>query len=224
MEEVNELWETRRCAGWWREEADGAETGGGDGPPPPPPPPPPPGDGGGTQTGEGPADGGTRRPVGGGGGLTGKRQRERVGEAAKEAAPLVQCVLGEVRVGKGMVKGQVVIRLAEVVACRRRKQAKRVGKERRAVTSVDGVLVTTFGVVTSDGQDFEDSSNTTRGTVDDEEGDMRRRGARECEEALMEATEARRGYARVAAWDEGNLIQAMARLKNPTIAWRYGDG
>ena len=119
----------------------------------------PPGDGGGTQTGEGPADGGTRRPVGGGGGLTGKRQRERVGEAAKEAAPLVQCVLGEVRVGKGMVKGQVVIRLAEVVACRRRKQAKRVGKERRAVTSVDGVLVTTFGVVTSDGQDFEDSSN-----------------------------------------------------------------
>ena len=34
----------------------------------------------------------------------------------------------------------------------------------------------------------------------------------------MEATEARRGYARVAAWDEGNLIQAMARLKNPTIA------
>ena len=72
--------------------------------------------------------------MGGGGGLTGKRQRERVGEAAKEAAPLVQCVLGEVRVGKGMVKGQVVIRLAEVVACRRRKQAKRVSEERRAVT------------------------------------------------------------------------------------------
>ena len=68
--------------------------------------------------------------------LSGKRQRERVGEAAKEAAPLVQCVLGEVRVGKGMVKGQVVIRLAEVVACRRRKQAKRVGKERRALLQV----------------------------------------------------------------------------------------
>ena len=86
------------------------------------------------------------------------------------------------------------------------------------------ILVTTLGVVISDGKDSEDSSNTTRGTVDDEEGDMRRRGARECDEALMEATEARRGYARVAAWDEGNLIQAMARLKNPTIAWRYGDG
>ena len=97
-------------------------------------------------------------------------------------------------------------------------------EEQRVVTSVDGILVTTLGVVMGDGQDFEDSSNTTRGTVDDEEGYMRRRGARECDEALMEATEARRGYARVAAWDEGNLIQAMARLKNPTIAWRYGDG
>jgi hypothetical protein len=43
----------------------------------------------------------------------------------------------------------------------------------------------------------------------------------------MEATEARRGYARVAAWDEGNLIQAMARLKNPTddrvAIWREMD-
>ena len=137
---------------------------------------------------------------------------------------LIQCALGEVRVGKAMLKGQVVIRLAEVVAGRRRKRAKRTSEEQRVVTSVDGILVTTLGVVISDGKDFEDSSNTTRGTVDDEEGDMRRRAARECDEALMEATEARRGYARVAAWDEGNLIQAMARLKNPTIAWRYGDG
>ena len=40
----------------------------------------------------------------------------------------------------------------------------------------------------------------------------------------MEAAEGRRGYARMARWDEGNLIQAIARLKNPTIAWRYGDG
>ena len=49
-------------------------------------------------------------------------------------------------------------------------------------------------MVISDGKDFEDSTgNTTRGTIDDEEGDIRRRGARECDEALMEATEARRG-------------------------------
>ena len=122
VEEVNELWETRRCAGWWREVAGGTEVGGGGEspplplPPPSPPPPPLPSDGGGTQNREGPADGGARRLVGGGGGSTGKRQRERVGRAAKEAASLIQCVLGEVRVGKAMLKGQVVIRLAEVVA------------------------------------------------------------------------------------------------------------
>jgi hypothetical protein len=42
----------------------------------------------------------------------------------------------------------------------------------------------------------------------------------------MEAT--LRRYEDMREWqrgtDEGNLIQAMARLKNPTIAWRYGDG
>ena len=58
--------------------------------------------------------------VGGGGGLTGKRQRGQVGGLggeAQEAAPLVQCALGEVRVGKGIGKGQVEVRLVEVVAC-----------------------------------------------------------------------------------------------------------
>ena len=78
--------------------------------------------------------------VGGGGGLTGKRQSQRgqVGGEAQEAAPLVQCALSEVRVGKGVGKGQVVIRLAEVVACRQRKQARRVGEERRVVKSAMG--------------------------------------------------------------------------------------
>jgi len=145
--------------------------------------------------------------VGSGGGLTGKRQRGHVGGAAQEAAQLVQCALGEVRVrGNGLGKGQVVVvRLAEAVACRRRKQARRACEERRVVTRNGTQLVTTLRVVTSDGQ-ADEERRTARGTVDDEEGDMRRRGARECEEALMEATEARRGYARVAAWDEGNLI------------------
>ena len=58
-----------------------------------------------------------------------------VGEAAQEAAPLVQCVLREVRVGKGIVNGQVVMRLAEVMACRRRKQARRVSEERRVINA-----------------------------------------------------------------------------------------
>ena len=34
---------------------------------------------------------------------------------------------------------------------------------------------------------MDEEGRTVRGTVDDEEGEMRRRGARECEEALMEA-------------------------------------
>ena len=87
-----------------------------DGPPPPTqppsPPPPPPGDDGGTQAGEGDEGEGTegrRRPVGSGGGLTGKMQRGHVGGAAQEAAQLVKCALGEVRVrGNGLGKGQVV--------------------------------------------------------------------------------------------------------------------
>ena len=44
------------------------------------------------------------------------------------------------------------------------------------------------------------------------------------EELRVAVAESRRGYAIGAAWDEGNMIQAMARLKNPAIAWRYGDG
>ena len=47
---------------------------------------------------------------------------------------------------------------------------------------------------------------------------------REYEDAMMKDTASRRGYAPTAAWDEGNMIQAMARMKNPTIAWRFGDG
>ena len=88
----------------------------------------------------------------GGGGPTGKRQRGQVGRETQEAAPLVQCVLGEVRIGKGVVKGQVVVRLAEVGACRRRKQAKRVGAERRVVTRNGTELVTALRVITSDGK------------------------------------------------------------------------
>ena len=47
--------------------------------------------------------------MGSGGGLTGKMQRGHVGGAAQEAAQLVKCALGEVRVrGNGLGKGQVV--------------------------------------------------------------------------------------------------------------------
>ena len=40
-------------------------------------------------------------------------------------------------------------------------------------------------------------------------------------ERRAETRESRRGYVVGAAWDEGNMIQAMARLKNPTIRNYY---
>ena len=68
----------------------------------------------------------------------------------------------------------------------------------------------------------ESSRQATSGWSGDEEG--RWQVIRQYEESRVVATESRRGYTAGAAWDEGNMIQAMARLKNPTIAWRFGDG
>ena len=61
-------------------------------------------------------------------------------------------------------------------------------------------------------------------TVDSDEREERRRGVWECEADIMERAEARRGYTVAAAWDEGAMIQLMARMSNPTLQWRYGDG
>ena len=72
------------------------------------------------------------------------------------------------------------------------------------------------------GEEAASSVGATSG-LSGEEGD-RRDTIRRQETRRAETTESRRGYAVGAAWDEGNMIQAMARLKNPTIAWRYGDG
>ena len=57
-------------------------------------------------------------------------------------------------------------------------------------------------------------------TVDSVEDEMRRRGAWELEAAAVEAMAARRGYTTGAAWDEGAMIQAMARMDSPTLRWR----
>ena len=57
---------------------------------------------------------------------------------------------------------------------------------------------------------------------------VRKRGEEEeyegSEDAMMEDTASRRECAPTAAWNEGNMIQAMARMKNTTIAWRFEDG
>ena len=66
--------------------------------------------------------------------------------------------------------------------------------------------------------------DTDAATADSGENEVRRRNMRECEDAMVEDKASRRGYAPTVAWDEGNMIQAMARMKNPTIAWRFGDG
>ena len=68
----------------------------------------------------------------------------------------------------------------------------------------------------------DDSLGAESGLSGEEED--RQRVVRKHDERKVEVAESRRGYVRGAVWDEGNMIQAMARLKNPTIAWRYGDG
>ena len=65
--------------------------------------------------------------------------------------------------------------------------------------------------------------STDEATIDSEEDEVRRRGAWELEAAAVESMGARRGYTAGAAWDEGAMIQAMARMDNPTLRWRYGD-
>ena len=66
-------------------------------------------------------------------------------------------------------------------------------------------------------------SNTDEAGIDSAEESERMRGVWELEAAAVESTAARRGYTIPAAWDEGTLIQAMARLDDPTLRWRYGD-
>ena len=108
-----------------------------------------------------------------------------------------------------------MVRLAELVAGRRRKRTRKHESE----TVRRGRLLQVL-----QGSSEGEERGSCAATEDAGEDKERKRGARECDEAMMEATEARRGYTKAAAWDEGNMIQAMARLKNPTIAWRYGDG
>ena len=66
-------------------------------------------------------------------------------------------------------------------------------------------------------------SNTDEAGIDSAEESERMRGVWELEAAAVESTAARRGYTIPTAWDEGTLIQAMARLDDPTLRWLYGD-
>ena len=104
------------------------------------------------------------------------------------------------------------VRLAEVVAGRRRKRAR-----------CAGGISTTGGA--SQAQTCVESVSGLKRVAASEEGEEQRlQVIRQCDERMMEVREARRGYVQGSAWDESNMIQAMARLRNPTIVWRYGDG
>ena len=128
-------------------------------------------------------------------------------------------MVGEYAVGAvRRVGGRQVVQLAEVVAGGRRTE-----KRRRSSAHAAAEVATrnAFGY-TAGGKSVASSEQTNSGWSEDEEG--RQMVIREYATRRQVVTESRRGYTVGAAWDEGNMIQAMARLKNPTITWRYGDG
>ena len=117
------------------------------------------------------------------------------------------------KLGADARTGTREVRLAEVVAGRRRKRARCAGG------------ISTTGGASQAHTCVESVSGLKRVAASPEEGEEQRlQVIRQCDERMMEVREARRGYVQGSAWDEGNMIQAMARLRNPTIAWRYGDG
>ena len=141
------------------------------------------------------------------------RKRRGTGECEGGAGAWRPCALGEVWVlGADARTSTREVRLAEVVAGRRRKRAR-----------CAGGISTTGGA--SQAQTCVESVSGLKRVAASEEGEEQRlQVIRQCDERMMEVREARRGYVQGSAWDEGNMIQAMARLRNPTIVWRYGDG
>ena len=64
------------------------------------------------------------------------------------------------------------------------------------------------------GLESDSDRDTDAAAADSGENEVRKRNMRECEDAMMEDTASRRGYAPTAAWDEGNMIQAMGHALN----------
>ena len=89
-----------------------------------------------------------------------------------------------------------------------------------AVACVGGCCRLKFELDNFDERGLECGSSSTgaESGLSGEEGD-RQWIVRRQEEKRVAVAESRRGYTIGAAWDEGNMIQAMAKLKNPAIAW-----
>ena len=157
-------------------------------------------------------------------------KRRRRQEDVADDGEWRRCAVGEYRAGcVRVVAGARVVRLAEVVAGRRRTEKRRretSQKCRLKVVCIDKrcrLLVRESNSFDGGRSERSDDSLGAESGLSGEEED-RQRVVRKQDERKVEVAESRRGYVRGAVWDEGNMIQAMARLKNPTIAWRYGDG
>ena len=152
-----------------------------------------------------------------------KRCREE-GAATREEAGEQGKGIGTVRARTGRAGVKRVVRLAEVVeGLRGQLESVRDGVTRgRSVQWVGGRwhIEDEGGGRGSNGGS--EGASTDGVTIDSAEEEERRRGVWVLEAVIAETTALRRGYTRPAAWDEGAMIQAMARMDNPTLRWRYG--
>jgi len=158
-----------------------------------------------------------------------KRRRQQV--ERDQDGGWSDCTVGAYRTDRvRVVAGVRVIRLAEVVAGRRRtekcsRKAVR-GRLRLQVVVIGGSCRLQTCETDKSGEGVLESWDSSAGAESGLSGEEmdRQQVVRRQEEKRVAMVESRRGYAIGAAWDEGNMIQAMARLKNPALAWRYGDG
>ena len=153
-----------------------------------------------------------------------KRCREE-GAATREEAGEQGKGIGTVRARTGRAGVKRVVRLAEVVdGLRGQPESVRDGVTRgRSVQWVGGRwhIEDEGGGRGSNGGS--EGASTDGATIDSAEEEERRRGVWVLEAVIVETTALRRGYTMAAAWDEGTMIQAMSRMDNPTLRWRYGD-
>ena len=158
--------------------------------------------------------------------VVGRKRCREEGEATWEEAGEQGKGIEAVRARTGRTRVKRVVRLAEVVdGVRGQPENVRDGVSRgRSVRWVGG----RWHIEDEGGERGSnvgsEGASTGGVTIDSAEEEERRRGVWVLEAGIAETTALRRGYTRPAAWDEGAMIQAMARMDNPTLRWRYGGG
>ena len=158
--------------------------------------------------------------------VVGRKRCREEGEATREETGEQGKGIEAVRARTGRARVKRVVRLAEVVdGLRGQPESVRDGVTRgKSVQWVEG----RWHIEDEGGERWNSGVSGGAGTdgvtVDSAEDEEKRRGVWVLEAAIAETTALRRGYTRPAAWDEGAMIQAMARMDNPTLRWRYGGG